>query len=379
MKSLREKVSINGCPAYSLKDVRQSIVKGLEPFGGIDSFVKSGDRVLIKPNMLIAKCQEDAVTTHPVIIEAVIELVKESGGKPCVGDSPGFGSMERVARKSGISNVCQKRDVRMIDFDASGTERVGKEGIFRNIRVARAALDTDKIINIPKIKTHAQMVLTMGVKNLFGCVVGKEKARWHFNAGNNRLFFARLLVEIYRAIQPALTISDAVVVMEGNGPSAGKPRRIGIIGCAKDAVAHDAVFSSILGLGANNLPVIEAASEMHAWTHSLNDIEVISEKSLEELTLKDFEFPPTVDIMFNFPRPVQRLVRNSITSKPVINHERCTKCMKCVDICPPGVMAKVNSLIEIDYGDCISCFCCQEICPEGAITPREGWLSRLIP
>ena len=377
-RCMKETVTLTGCRTYKQASVKKAIIKGLQPFGGIDSFVKSGHAVLIKPNMLSPKKPEDAVTTHPAIVESVVQLVKECSGIPFIGDSPGIGSMERVARKSAILDICKKYDVELIDLDGSKAVVIGKGSIFRHLKISAIPLDMDRVINLPKIKTHAQMVLTMGIKNLFGCVQGRGKAQWHFNAGNNRLYFARLLIEIYKAIRPAITISDCVVAMEGNGPGAGTPKMLGLIGCGRDAVAHDAVFSTILGLNANALPVIHAAREAGLGISDLNDIDLVAEKSLPELVLSDFEFPQTIDIMFNLPHSVQRIVRNSITSKPVIDHAACTRCMKCIEICPPGIIAKTDSKIEIDHDRCISCFCCQEICPEKAITPRPGWLSRFI-
>ncbi len=375
---MKEKVALVSCPSYDPKLMKASIVKGLEPFGGISAHVKSGDVVLLKPNMLSAKRPEEAVTTHPALIGSVIELVLDCGGKPRIGDSPGVGSLEKVARRTGIDAICSRYGVELVDFDDSGAVVAEGQSIYRRLKIARAVVESDTIFNLPKIKTHAQMVLTLGVKNLFGCIVGKQKAQWHFNAGNNRLFFARLLFEVYEAVRPAITISDGIIAMEGNGPGAGSPRFLGLIGCAKDAIAHDTVFSTLLGLKAEQLPVVQASMESERASGSIDAIDLISDKSLPELTLDDFELPATVDVMFNLPRPFQRFVRNSITAKPFIDHSLCTQCMECIDICPPGIIAKFGSRIEIDHESCISCFCCQEICPEKAITPKKGWLSRFV-
>ncbi len=375
---MKEKVALVGCPSYDPKCLKSAIVKGLEPFGDIDALVKRGDTVLLKPNLLSAKKPEEAVTTHPALVASVVELVLECGGKVLIGDSPGVGSFERVARRTGMRALCSRYGIELIDFDDSGAAPADGQSIYKRLKIARAVLESDSIINLPKIKTHAQMVLTLGVKNLFGCIVGRQKAQWHFNAGNNRLFFARLLCEVYEAVRPGITISDGVIGMEGNGPGAGSPRFLGLIGCATDAIAHDTVFSSLLGLKAEQLPVVRASMENDGGNTSLDAIDLISDKSLSELTLDDFEFPATIDVMFNLPRPFQRFVRNSITAKPFIDHSMCTQCLECIDICPPGVIARSDSRIEIDHESCISCFCCQEICPEKAITPKQGWLSRLM-
>ena len=191
------------------------------------AFVRPGERVLLKPNMLSAKAPEKAVTTHPEVLRGVIELVKEAGGIPLVGDSPGIGGFRRVAEKSGILRVIEETGAEPVEF--AETVEVAGQGVFRRFEIARPYMEADRIINIAKLKTHEMMTMTCAVKNLFGAVVGTGKAAWHLKAGADRGMFARMLLEIYLLRRPDLNIVDAITAMEGNGPGSGDPRHVGLL------------------------------------------------------------------------------------------------------------------------------------------------------
>ena len=206
-----ETVSIATSDGYELSSLRQAVITLLEPIGGMSAFISSGERVLLKPNMLAAKEPDLAVTTHPSLVRVVAELVREAGGIALIGDSPGIGGFFRVAEKSGIYDAARESGATLIEFNEA-IELQGK-GTFRSIRLARAYYEADKIINLPKLKTHEMMTMTCAVKNLFGAIVGVEKAGWHLKAGSSRQLFARMLLEIYLLKKPALNIVDAVQSM----------------------------------------------------------------------------------------------------------------------------------------------------------------------
>ena len=172
------------CDDYELSQVRAAIVQLLEPIGGMEAFVRPGERILLKPNMLSAKSPEQAVTTHPVVVRAVAELVREAGGRVAIGDSPGIGGFQRVAEKSGIARAAAESGAELIEFN--DTVDLTGSGTFRRLTLARAYWEAGKIINLPKLKTHEMMTMTCAVKNLFGAVVGAEKAGWHLKAGASR-------------------------------------------------------------------------------------------------------------------------------------------------------------------------------------------------
>ncbi len=210
------KVALEKVESYDGEAVKAGLVNLLAPLGGIETFVKPGERVLIKPNMLSAKPPEAAVTTHPAVLRAVIELVQSAGAVALVGDSPGFGTLRSVAKRSGMLAVVEATGAELVEF--SETRAVASTGKFRRFEVAAAYLQADRVINLPKLKTHEMMTLTCGVKNLFGILVGAAKPAWHLQAGFDRELFARVLLEIYQLRPPDLTIVDAITAMEGDGP-----------------------------------------------------------------------------------------------------------------------------------------------------------------
>ncbi|MBI5642109.1 MAG: DUF362 domain-containing protein [Deltaproteobacteria bacterium] len=368
-------VSITRCPDYDNERIFKAISKSIGLLGGIEQFVKEGERILIKPNLLAGKPPEAAVTTHPSVVRAVIRLVKSAGATPVVGDSPGLGSANKTAEKCGVLRVCQEEGVEFVDLKTLVITENPNGRTFKRLEVAKEALECDGIINLPKLKTHAQMFLTLGVKNLFGCVPGKLKPQWHLSAGVESLHFASMLLDLYAFLNPRLTVLDGVVGMEGNGPGNGDPRQIGLIFCGADAIALDIVVTGILGGKPGDLPILKAAHLFGIRP----EIQVLGE-DIAEIKVDGFRFPPLSSVNFaaKLPYFMDKRLRKALTSRPHVNRGACTLCGICVRLCPAEIMDKTNR-INIDYDKCIRCYCCQEMCPEGAISPKEGWLKKIIP
>ncbi|MEE9591313.1 MAG: DUF362 domain-containing protein [Thermodesulfobacteriota bacterium] len=379
LNETKPKVAIQRCEVYDSDKVFSALKSSIDLLGGIDLFFKRGERVLLKPNLLVAKPAEAAATTHPSIVKAAISLVKEAGAIPIVGDSPGVGSAIKVARKCGIADLCKEMGVKIIDLKDSVTVLNPNGKTFKRFEVAKEALEVDAILNLPKAKTHAQMFLTLGIKNLFGCVVGKRKPQWHLSAGIDTNYFARMLVDLYLLMRPSLTIVDGIIGMEGNGPGSGDPRKLGLIFASSDCIALDTIITMTLGANPEELPVLKVAAEDGIGETNPCRIAIVGEK-IEECRIGDFRFPEKVvstNFSAIFPPFIERRLRKAVASRPRIEHKRCTLCDICIDTCPPGIMTK-ESKIMIEMDSCISCFCCQEMCPHGAITSKRGWLARLI-
>ncbi len=372
-------VSIAKCADYALEDVFSSVRRAVELAGGIHAFVKRGERILLKPNLLTGRPPEAAVTTHPSVVRAAIRIVKEAGAIPVVGDSPAIGSARKVAEKSGVLRACMDEGVEFVEMKDVVIKENPSGRKFKRLELAREAVEVDGIVNLPKLKTHAQMFLTAGVKNVFGCVPGKLKPQWHLAAGVDSAHFADMLLDLYLFINPRLTILDAVVGMEGNGPSSGTPRPLGFIMASKDAVALDTVAAACVGANPMDVPLIKAASARGLKGTSLEEVAVAGH-SVADVRVAGFRFPPLISVNFTAKLPyfIDRGLRKALTSRPSIDKKECTLCNVCVEVCPPSVMKK-TAKIEINYDTCIRCYCCQEVCPQGAITPVEGWLKRLIP
>jgi uncharacterized protein (DUF362 family)/Pyruvate/2-oxoacid:ferredoxin oxidoreductase delta subunit len=370
------KVFLARCNTYDQKTVDQRIREAFSAFGGVDAVMPSGSRVLVKPNLLMSYHADKAVTTHPAVIEALLKLLLDAGARVTIGDSPGFGSAARVAQKAGIADVAARLGVRIVEFNESVEVTTPPGSLFRKIYVARAALEADAIINVPKFKSHGQMTLTLAVKNLFGCVVGRRKAQWHMAAGRDHHAFARLLLELAGLLAPCFNLIDGIVGMDGNGPSAGRARPMGVLLAGPDALAVDHIAAAIAGISENRLPIEITARQIEHFEASLRQIEVVGAK-VQDLALDDFEPPESVDVQFG-PRFLRRTLRNALAARPKVDRQQCQACGICADSCPPQAMTLRNTRIEIDHSACISCFCCQEMCPHHAIDTRRGWLARLL-
>jgi uncharacterized protein (DUF362 family)/Pyruvate/2-oxoacid:ferredoxin oxidoreductase delta subunit len=370
-------VAIVVCRGYSNEDVYNAVKKAVTLAGGIERFVKKGARVLVKPNLLSAKPAQAAVTTHPTVVRAVIKLVKEAGGVPFVGDSPGFESAHKVAKRCGVLDIIGETQAGFMEL-ATPVVVEGRKALqpaaplFRRFEISKEALEADVIINLPKLKTHAQMLLTMGVKNIFGCVPGAKKAQWHFSAGKDPLSFASMLIDLFIKLKPALTVMDAVVAMEGNGPSSGAAKKTGFIAASSDAFALDSTVAGILGKTPQDVAVLKKAKERGLLAREIKTLG-------DGVAAVEFEFPPlaSVDFADFLPGFLRGPVRKALTTRPEVRHRSCTLCSTCESVCPSGVITK-NERIVIDHDGCIRCYCCQEMCPQGAITVREGWLRRIF-
>jgi uncharacterized protein (DUF362 family) len=360
--------------SYHSTVVRAGLEALLAPLGGMSRFVLPGERVLIKPNMLSAKHPEKAVTTHPAVVKEVILLVREAGGIPFVGDSPGVGGVHRVAEKSGILHVLRETNTELVEFSES--REMNGTGMFKRIPLATPYLDADKIINLPKLKTHEMMTITCGVKNLFGAVVGTAKAAWHLKAGADRELFARLLVEIYEVRHPDLTIVDAITAMEGDGPGSGDPRFVGCLLAGTNALAVDKIAADIIGIPGKMRYVERAAEKLGLAGVAAASIRLCGDQP-EKLVVTDFRLPHISDVQFGLPSFLKHRLKSQLTSRPVAIADKCVLCGICRDACPPGAIIIGKGQLRIDYRSCIRCFCCRELCPHAALDVREGMLLKL--
>jgi len=368
-------VSLQKLESYDPAKTFAALEKLLIPLGGMSAFVKPGDKVLIKPNLLAGKSPEKAVTTHPEIVRAVIRLVQNAGGKVSVGDSPGIGSAENVARKSGILAVAEETGCRFVPFTTSVTIHPQK-GTFHQFEVARDILEADVIINLPKLKTHQMMGLTCGVKNMFGAVVGLRKPRLHLQAGTDKAFFALMLLELCEALAPTLTIVDAVIGMEGEGPGSGDPVQIGALLAGSHPLAIDTVATELVGMQASQVWTLQQAINTGRPYTRIQQLELCG-TPLQSLKINNFRPAKMTDVNFGLKGDLKHYLRNALTARPEPVHHLCKRCNDCVTHCPAEAMKIEDNQLLIDYNLCIRCFCCQELCPHGALMTKQGILLRL--
>ncbi len=368
-------VSIVECRDYDEGKVLGAVKKALEPFGGMSGIVSPGEKVLIKPNLLCDAAPDRHVTTHPSVVLAVARLVKEAGAEPIIGDSPGLASFSKAAKAAGMEDAAARAGARLATFKNS--VRIDLDGAaFKEIEVAEEAYSCDKIINVAKLKTHVQMSLTLGIKNMFGCVVGKRKSQWHLMAGKDRFYFAKMIVDIFSAVRPDITIMDGITAMHKDGPQNGEPYQMGLVFASRDTVALDAAITRMVGLPVDKNPVLSVAIDRGLGVSDIGDM-VFPFLHPSMTAQKNFVIPGQAELEIG-PGFLRPYLRRMAVPKPVTEHSICTLCNKCKEVCPPKIISTVNEKIVIDYDNCIHCFCCVEICPEGAMRLHRSFLSKVI-
>jgi uncharacterized protein (DUF362 family)/Pyruvate/2-oxoacid:ferredoxin oxidoreductase delta subunit len=367
------KVAAIKADTYDEQVVASAMKELLDELGGIAEFIKPGDKVLIKPNMLDAVKKELAVTTHPEIVRAMIRQVKGAGGVPLVGDSPGVSSTVKAAEKCGILQVCQQEDAELIPF----TERVEvpfAEGTtVKKFILAKVYSQVDKVISLAKMKTHSFMGVTGGVKNLFGLMVGTDKAQFHLRM-KKRSDFAAMLVDLAQVVKPVLYIVDGIVGMEGHGPRNGNPKQANILLGGTNGFAVDLVMAEVMGYKGENMPITATALSL-GLSPRMKEIEIIG--SGKDIRYQ-FASPRNLESMDNrLPKPVVDFFQNQLTAKPVVA-DHCIRCERCAAHCPPKAIRMMANKAVIDYKKCIRCYCCQELCPENAVELHNGFLLQVI-
>jgi uncharacterized protein (DUF362 family) len=295
-------VSLIRAESYHIETLSASLETLLEPLGGMGACVKPGDRVLLKPNLLTGSRPTKECVTRGEIVYCVAKMVQAVGGKPFMGDSPAFGSAKGVAEANGYLPLLEELNIPIVEFNGKRYQTVSEE--LNHLRLSKQAMEADVVINLPKIKSHAQLTMTMGVKNLFGCVPGKMKAWWHMEAGKDANHFGMMLVETARAIAPDLTIVDGIIGHEGNGPSGGEPRELGVLAASTDVFACDRALIEIVNVDPNIIPTITASKRL-GLCPELADIHFPLEHP-DALKITDWKLPDNlIPIDFGLPRVVR--------------------------------------------------------------------------
>ncbi len=365
-------VSLAHCSTYTADSLDTAVSAVLESFGGMQAFVKPGQTVLIKPNMLTDREPDKAVTTHPELIRSVIRLVKNAGGKPCIGDSPASAvKSERVMERTGIAALCKDEDIPLINFESAGSIHVEKDGFSFNI--AKPVFDSDVVINMPKIKTHVLTTLTAAVKNTYGMLPGYQKALMHKKYANAH-DFGKLVRAIYESCPISLNIADAIVGMEGSGPAGGQPVSMNFIAASTNGVALDLALCDLLCINPRSVQYLPANLDPTS-----RDFPMLHDTCNDEtrVTPCHVELPNTFAARM-IPRWLCRIIDPLIWIRPAIN-DLCIKCGKCVKACPADALSiQPERQPELSPKPCIGCCCCHEVCPAKAIEMTQSPFLNLI-
>lgn len=372
-------VSLRRCQDYEAGRPSQVVRQLIDDLGGIGAFVRRGERVLLKPNLLMAYGPDRAVVTHPAVVEAVAALAIDAGATVAIGDSPSIGSLQRVLAKSGYEPFMSRLGLKPAPFKEKVTIACHDGRMFRKLELAKTVFEFDRVISLAKLKTHSQMLLTLAIKNLFGTVVGSDKASWHLQAGKDTDGFAMVLAQIYEEVKPTLSLVDGVLGMEGNGPSGGLTRWIGIMAGSTDAVALDATICRLVGFPVEKLRTCVVAQTLGIGTTERDRIALVGD-GVDGFPLKDFKPPKSMTVTWNLSQrnPVRRFLENHLVARPRIDANLCSHCKVCMNHCPPGAISERNGQMAIDRRSCISCFCCQELCTSKAIDVVHPLFGRIV-
>lgn len=382
----KEAVALVKCNTYEKKEVFACVNEAIDSLGGLRHVIHPGMTVFIKINLLMKKNPEDQVTTNPMVVAAIAKYVESLGAKAIVGDSPAGLFNERALKgiydRCGITAMAENENI-TLNYDVS-TQDVFYEdaAVLKKFVVAKAIYEADAVITVGKLKTHGMTAYTGAVKNLFGCIPGLTKAEYHFRMPK-LIDFSNMLVDIATFINPVFSIIDAVYGMEGNGPSAGTPRKIGAIITGFNPHAVDAVAISLTNAEPMSICTIQRANERGLFSGNINDVDVIGAK-ISQLIVKDFEQAKshgTSLIKGHIPRIFNSLtpmLEGLLTTKPVIERQKCKGCRDCYNTCPAKAIEMIENKAVIDYSKCIKCFCCQEICPYMAVDIKKSWVLRLL-
>lgn len=377
-------VSVVPCPSYDPAVCRAALEAVLAPLGGLD-WVRPGMRIAVKANLVAAMRPEKAATTHPVLLAELTKLLTARGASVVIGDSPSGlytpAALQAVYRAAGLSLAEEAGAV--LNRDCSQAEAVFPEARVAKTFQYTAWLDgADAVIDFCKLKSHGMMGLSAAAKNLFGTIPGTRKPEYHFRY-SDPADFARMLVDLAEYWRPRLCLVDAVVAMEGNGPTAGTPRPLGALLAGVSPHRVDLACAALIGLGPNRVPTLAAARERGLIPASAAELSVSG--GLAALGAPDFRTvsaPSSHLFTDRLPGPLgrarSRLLGALFASRPEVHPSQCVGCGKCAAICPAKAINMRERLPDIDRSRCIRCFCCQEFCPKGAMRVRRTALARLL-
>lgn len=381
---MKPDVAITRCADYSAQQVREALERVLRPLGGLD-WVLPGMKIVIKANMVTFMKPEKAATTHPSLLCELVRMLIERGAHVTVGDSPGglynAAYVGRVYAAAGMKAVEEAGGQLNRNFE-EGEAEFPEGRVCRTFRYTAYLDDADAIIDFCKLKTHGMMAMTCGAKNMFGAIPGTMKPEYHFRYPDPK-DFARMIVDLNEYFKPRLTIVDAVMCMEGNGPTGGTPRYMGALVAGETPHKVDLLCAKLIGLSREEVPTLEAALEQGLIPERAEELRVDGDP--EEFVLADFHRIATGNshLFRGDGKSLKGRIRGAflntvLAQKPKLKDRQCVGCGVCSNICPVKAIAMTDNKPQIDRKKCIRCFCCQEFCPQSAMVVHRTAIAKLL-
>ena len=369
-------IAVASCEDYSRDRVEAALERCLNGLGGVSRFVEPGDKVVIKPNFISKKKPDEAATTHPSVIAAVVQAVQKAGGIPILAESPGgpyhVSILKKIYEACGAADVAEQTGCEL-NYVTSSRE-IEYNGIKkRTFSILTPVLDADKIISLAKLKTHTMTAYTGVVKNLFGVIPGLNKTQHHFEL-QKKEDFCTMLLDLCECVKPTLSILDAVWGMEGNGPTSGTPRKVGVLLASENPYALDLAASRMIGFEPDEIETVRQSLKL-GWTPPYSKLSFAGD-SMDTFQVSDYKRARGSEIHFlrkiSLPEPIVKKIDSMAQAKPKIQKNICIGCGECARCCPPKAITIQNRLAVIDLKKCIRCFCCQELCPQKAVEAKRN-------
>ena len=379
---MHKPVALARCDEYRTPAVEVAVRKAVDLIGGMARFVQPGQRVLVKPNLLLPSEPDRAIVTHPLVLRAVVRLVQEAGGQVLIADNPVVipvtqRGWETAYHRAGWDAVAAETGARLNTHIEPLQVSHPDAKLVKLMDTTAFLMDADVVISVPKLKTHGFMRYTGAVKNLFGTVPGATKFGYHIKLQTAEQF-AEMLLDLVSFVRPALTIMDGIVGMENDGPSAGEPVPIGAVLASEDPVALDVAAIDMVGKSPISVPTVAAAVRRGLTSGEVGDLTLVGDE-LNDLRVSGFRMPDGGRTGMGWaPGFLRQMGTRQLVANPVVVRERCVGCGLCVDNCPAQTIVRVEGKAQISLRDCIRCYCCHELCPEHAIELRKPLLARAL-
>lgn len=378
----KSQVALVRCETYDEAEVYASVKRGLDLLGGLESLIKPGEKIVLKPNILIGDAPEKLIGPHPFVFKAIGRLACDISPNVSYGDSSSFGRPRSQARRAQLSQCAEALGIPLADFENGREVHFTDSPFIKRFTLANGVLDADGLISIGKFKTHQLTRITGAIKNQFGCVPGMLKAEYHVKLHDPH-DFGKMLVCLNLYIRPRLYVMDGVMAMEGNGPRGGKPAKLNVLLFSADPIALDATICRIIDLNPEFVPTSKPGQDWGLGTYLSEEIEIVGDP-LASFVNRKFKAVRAPVKSVTSPSGAITTFKNLISPRPVIEAVKCGQCGVCVKMCPVTPKAvdwrngdKLKPPVHT-YERCIRCFCCQELCPEHAIRVETPPLGRLL-
>ncbi|UCC39106.1 MAG: DUF362 domain-containing protein [Candidatus Aminicenantes bacterium] len=375
----KAKVAIVKASDYESKEISAGLKKGLALLGGLEKIIKPKSKVFVKINHLSSSSPpERGIITHPAFTKEVLRLLKEFDLEITVGDDIHSGEQDGFMN-TGYRQVCEELGVRLVNLKEIGFQEIDcNSRLLRKVYMPPLILGADYILNLPKLKTHSFTMYTGAVKNMFGIIPHGLKIDYHRKYVGNDVF-SQMLVDLFSCVPPQLTIMDGIIAMEGEGPSGGNTKKVGLIFASQDAVAVDAVATKIVGFDPMDIYTTFHAHEKGLGIGAIEDIEITGE-SIHDIQVKDFkQSAVAVNLLRRkIPSFLYGYLQAELRLIPEVSPEKCTLCLECVEICPCEAIQSGQDSTWIDKKLCINCMCCHEACQFQAIRLKQRPIGRMI-